>query len=64
MGNTIDELMDNYPVFTVVILIYHYDERIWRILVTPNFCITYKITKIYYPVKPVNIRIQSLINII
>ena len=26
----------NYPVFTVVMVIYHYVERIWRILVTPN----------------------------
>ena len=31
------ELPGNYPVFTVVIVIYHYIERIWRILVTPNF---------------------------
>ena len=29
------ELPDNYPVFTVVMVIYHYVERIWRILVTP-----------------------------
>ena len=27
----------NYPVFTVVLVIYHYVERIWRILVTPIF---------------------------
>ena len=31
------ELPGNYPVFTVVMAIYHYVERIWRILVTPNF---------------------------
>ena len=31
------ELLGNYPVFTVVMLIYHYVERIWIILVTPNF---------------------------
>ena len=29
------ELPGNYPVFTVVMVIYHYVERIWRILVTP-----------------------------
>ena len=28
------ELPGNYPVFTVVMVIYHYVERIWRILVT------------------------------
>ena len=31
------ELPGNYPVFTVVMAIYHYVERIWRILVTPIF---------------------------
>ena len=31
------ELRGNYPVFTVVMVIYHYVERIWRILVTPIF---------------------------
>ena len=31
------ELPGNYPVFTVVMVIYHYLERIWIILVTPNF---------------------------
>ena len=30
------ELPGNYPVFTVVMLICHYVERIWRILVPPN----------------------------
>ena len=29
----------------------------------PTFCITYKIMKKYYPGKPVNIHIQSSINI-
>ena len=33
----IKELPGNYPVFVVVMIIYHYIERIWRILVTPNF---------------------------
>ena len=31
------ELPGNYPVFTVVIIIYHYVERIWGGLITPNF---------------------------
>ena len=31
------ELPGNYPIFTVVMVIYHYVERIWIILVTPNF---------------------------
>ena len=31
------ELPGNYPVFTVVMVIYHYIDRIWRILVTPIF---------------------------
>ena len=30
------ELPGNYPVFIVVMAIYHYVERIWRIIVTPN----------------------------
>ena len=31
------ELPGNYPVLSMVVVIYHYVERIWRILVTPNF---------------------------
>ena len=31
------KLPGNYPVFTVVMVIYHYVEIIWRIIVTPNF---------------------------
>ena len=58
------ELPGNYPVFTVVMVIYHYVERIWRILVTPVFCITYMTINRYYSGEPVNIHIQSLINII
>ena len=58
------ELPGSYPVFTVVMIIYHYVERIWRFIVTPIFYITYIITNIYYPGEPVNIHIQSLINII
>ena len=45
-------------------VIYHYVERFWRILVTPDFCITYTTMKKYYPGEPVYIHIQSLINII
>ena len=36
-GVDIWELPSNYPVFTVVMVIYHYVERIWRIPVTPIF---------------------------
>ena len=36
-GRHIWELPDNYPVFTVVMIIYCYVKRIRRILVTPNF---------------------------
>ena len=31
------ELPGNSPVFTMLMVIYHYVERIWRILVTPDF---------------------------
>ena len=37
IGQHIWELPGNYPVLTVVMIIYHYIERIWRILVTPDF---------------------------
>ena len=30
------ELPGNYPIFTAVMVIYHYVEIIWRIIVTPN----------------------------
>ena len=58
------ELPSNNPVFTVIMVIYHYVERIRRILVTPIFNITYMIINIYYPGEPVNIHIQPLISII
>ena len=45
-------------------VIYHYVGRIWRILVTPIFNTTYMIINRYYADEPVNINIQSLINII
>ena len=44
--------------------IYDYVEIIWRILITPNYCITYMIMKKNYSGGPVNIYIKSLINII
>ena len=52
------ELPGNYPVFTVVMVIYHYVERMWRIIVTLIFYITYIIINIYYLGEPVNIHIQ------
>ena len=57
-GNHIWELPGNYPVFTVVMVIYHYVERIWRIIFEPNFSITYTIINKYDPGEPVNIQIQ------
>ena len=41
-----------------------YVVKMWRVLVTPIFCITYMIMKKYYPSEPVNINIQPLINTI
>ena len=41
-----------------------YVVKMWRVLVTPIFCITYMIMKKYYPSEPVNIHIQPLINTI
>ena len=38
-------LPGNYPIFAVLMLIYHYIEKIWRIIITPDFCITYMIIK-------------------
>ena len=48
----------------MLMVIYHYVERICGIIVTPYFCITYTILKDYYPGEPVNIHTQSSINII
>ena len=31
------QLTGNYPVFSVVMVIYHHVERIWIIIITPNF---------------------------
>ena len=52
------ELPDNYPVSTVVMVIYNYVERTWIIIVTPNFCITYMIMNKYDPGESVNIHIK------
>ena len=45
-------------------VIYHYIEIIWRIVVTPIFLYKIYDHEKYYPGEPVNIHIQSLINII
>ena len=39
------ESLGNYPVFNVVIVIYHYVERIGELSLPPIFCITYTIMK-------------------
>ena len=39
------ELPGKYPILTVVMVICHYVERIWRIIVTPIFCIAYTTMK-------------------
>ena len=33
------ELPSNYPIFTVVMAIYHFFERIWIIIINPNFTV-------------------------
>ena len=58
------ELLGDYHVFTVVMVVYHYVDRIWIILVTPNFLHNIYDREKYYPGEPVNVYIQSLINII
>ena len=45
-------------------VIYHYVETICKIIVTPNFCITYIIANKYYPGGTVIIHMQPLIDII
>ena len=57
-GQYMWELPGNYPVFTTVLVIYHYVERIWRIIVTRYFCITYTAMNKYYPRETVIIHIQ------
>ena len=56
--NHIRELPGNYPVFTVVMAIYHYVKIIWRILLTPNFSYNIYNNEKYYSGEPVNIHIQ------
>ena len=58
------ELQGNHPVFPVVMVIYHYVERICRIIVTPDFLYNIYDHEKDYPDEPVNIYIQSLINFI
>ena len=55
------ELPGNYPVFTVVMVIY---LIIWIITVTPNFWYSIYDNEKYYLDEPFNKHIQSLINII
>ena len=58
------ELLGNYPVFIAVMVIYHCIERVWGIVVTLNFLYNIYDHEKYYPGDPVNINIQSLLNII
>ena len=51
------KLAGNYHFFTVVMVIYHYNEKIWIVIVTPIFLIAYKIINKYYPGEPGNIHI-------
>ena len=52
------ELLVNYPVFILVMVIYHYVEIIWRILVTQVFLYNICDNEKMYPREPVNIHIQ------
>ena len=64
---TLQGIYGNYQLitlFSMIMVIYCYVDIIWIILVAPNFFITYMIMKRYYPDEPVNIHIQSLINLI
>ena len=45
-------------------VIYHYIEIIWRIIVTPKFSYNIYDHEKYYPGEPVNINMKSLINVI
>ena len=58
------ELPGKYPIFTMVVIIYHYVERIEELFL-PLIC-SYNIYdhQKYDPGKPVNIHIQPLMNII
>ena len=52
------ELPGNYPVFAVSMVIYHYVERIWRILVTTDFSYNIYDHENYHPGETVNVHIQ------
>ena len=54
----------NYPVFTVVMVIYHHVEMIGELLLPPCFSYNIYDHEKYYPGEPDNIHIQSLIDII
>ena len=58
------ELPGSYPVFDVVMVIYHWFERIWRIIVTPDVSHNIYDHEEYYPSEIVHIHIQLLTNII
>ena len=58
------ELPGNYRFFIVVMVIYHYVERTWRILVTPDCLYNIYDHEKHYSDEPVNIHTKSLINII
>ena len=45
-------------------IIYHYADIIWRIIITPDFLYNIYHNEISYPGETVNIHIQSLINMI
>ena len=57
-------LPGNYPVFTVMMVIYRYIDIIAEFLLLLIFWLTYMIMNKYYPGEPVKIHIQSLINMI
>ena len=63
-GDHIWELPGNCTVLTMVMVICHYIERIWRIPAIPIFLYNIYDNKKYYPGDPGNILIQSIINII
>ena len=56
-------LLGKYPIFTVVMEIYRYVEIIGEFSLLPIFLYNIYDHEKYYPGKPVNIHIKSLINI-
>ena len=57
-------LPGNFPICTVLVLIYHYIEIVRELLLTPIFLYNINDHEKCYPGEPVNINKQSLINII